>query len=351
MCLSNLTLKYACHINSGESGVGIEACFNYTTLVIKNFDPKKNEFNAIEIPNSLVKNQWQWICIVHTHRQIRGSKIDVYINSVLRLSSRFSYPNVAQMSPTKFCSIAMNLSSNRSTSIGSSFFRAHFGPVALFAQPLSANVIQAIKSVDDYDTVVLQFNSYISSSTSSSSTISATSMLGGASSSASGDGLIFAYDARNCDRLRGLCFDSSENQLHAEATGAGIRLRTTSTFKESIWQLGGPVVFLPLLLSKTPQNSQNYPVLGTSAELAIELKNYVAEMVSRPMGIKCIPKVICLFAEILRHSPINKVLIKCYIVYLEISNYFAHVVYLPAKPWNTIYVTSHFITTRQIPDI
>ncbi|KAG9416774.1 hypothetical protein AC1031_001156 [Aphanomyces cochlioides] len=282
-----------------DAGVGVELSFMETTLVIKNPDWKK-ENNEVQVPNALVKHQWQWICVVHTHRQIRGSKLDVYINGDARQSYRFSYPNTkeAGTQPKLQCYLA------RTKNDYSRCLVAHLGPVAFFSQPLQANVLESIKSIDDYDNLVLQYNasvvsSHVSNVTSGlnltgNTSASAVPTASSSTTSTGTDSIVFAFDARNFDVKRNVLMDASGHDHHGEnsSTVSSIRLRTTSNFKESVWQLGGPVVFFPLLLHPSTQN--NYLDLTS------------CQRISRPLGVTNVPKVICLLAETLRHSSINK---------------------------------------------
>ncbi|KAF0692657.1 Aste57867_16272 [Aphanomyces stellatus] len=283
----------------GDTGVGIEMSFMETTLVVKSLDWKKNEYNEVQVPGALVKHQWQWICVVHTHRQIRGSKLDVFVNGDIRQSSRFSYPNMKEAGgaqPKMLCHLG------RTKNDYSRCLVAHLGPVAFFSQPLQANVLESIKSVDDYDNVVLQYNASVASShvtatlslPGSSSTVSVSTPSSTASSGGT-DGLVFAFDARNYDSKRKTLLDASGTSNHAEnhsTNDASIRLRTTATFKESVWQMGGPIILFPLLLH--PPTQADFLDLTS------------CQTISRPLGVTCIPKVINVLAETLRHSSINK---------------------------------------------
>ncbi|RHY34238.1 hypothetical protein DYB32_005452 [Aphanomyces invadans] len=94
-----------------------------------------------------------------------------------------------------------------------------------------------------------------------------------------------------------MLLDSSGHNHHGEnnqSTGVtpSIRVRATTSFKDSIWQMGGPIVLFPLLLHP---NTQSHFLNATSCHT-----------IARPLGITSIPKVICLVAETLRHSLINK---------------------------------------------
>ncbi|ETW08954.1 hypothetical protein H310_01434 [Aphanomyces invadans] len=276
-----------------ESGVGVEVSFMETTLVIKGLDPKKNEYNEVQVPNALVKHQWQWIVAVHTHRQIRGSKLEVYINGDSKQSYRFNYPKESGAASKMQCFVA------RAKNAHSRCLVAQMGPVALFSQPLPASLIEGIKSFSDYDNVVLQFNASVASShmTTSMALPSTLTTLPSTSTATGPDGLVFALDARNFDAKRRMLLDSSGHNHHGEnnqSTGVtpSIRVRATTSFKDSIWQMGGPIVLFPLLLHP---NTQSHFLNATSCHT-----------IARPLGITSIPKVISLVAETLRHSLINK---------------------------------------------
>ncbi|OQR93717.1 hypothetical protein ACHHYP_02340 [Achlya hypogyna] len=275
-----------------ETNVGIEVSFMDTTLVVKSLDVKKNEYNEAQVPNALVKHQWQWICIVHTYRQFRGSKLDVYVNGDARQSFRFSYPSVAT-SPSKMKCYVGRTKNNYSRCL-----IAHVGSIAFFSQPLQASVVEGIKSADDYDNVVLQFNAAVmSSSLTSSAPLSGGAAAAPASTTATGtphEGLLFAFDARSYDEKRKLLLDASGNMHHGEntATVPSVRLRTISTFKDSVWQMGGPMIFLPLFVSPG----------ATTGPLDL----HACQTIARPLGPLSIPKVVSLVAETLRHSTINK---------------------------------------------
>ncbi|ETV88887.1 hypothetical protein, variant 2 [Aphanomyces astaci] len=276
----------------GDSGIGIEISFMDTTLVVKGLDSKKNEYNEVQVPNALVKHQWQWICVVHTHRQIRGSKLDVYINGDSRQSYRFNYPKDATVSKMQ-CLVA------RAKHDHSRCLKAQLGPVAFFSHPLQASIVESIKSFSDYDNVVLQYNASVASShvttslalPSTLATLPATTP----ATTTGPDGLLFALDARNFDVKRNMLLDASGHNHHGEnnhlSSPSTIRLRTTTSFKESIWQMGGPIVFFPLLLHPSTQSAALTSCQATT---------------SRPLGISSVPKVMSLVAETLRHSLINK---------------------------------------------
>ncbi|RLN88827.1 hypothetical protein BBJ28_00002889 [Nothophytophthora sp. Chile5] len=309
----------------GKSGVGIMCSFMRSSLMLTSFDKRRND-GHVEVPDLITPGRWHFLCITHTHRQIRGSKLDVYLNAELRQSVRLAYPNTALMVPVVKAYLAMRESN------GSNALRVLLGPTALFGQALPANIISNIRSVDEYDALVFQFNSYISSSsTSSNAGVSgAPGTPGGANAAGtSTDGLLLAYDARHCDRLKGLCYDSSGNDHHAAAASAGVRLRHAGTFKQAVAQLGGPLICLPLLVtSTTAAVSTVTEVSGDQAgTVALAARNGAAaggsgsttqfdedsdflkqmsDLIARPMGVRCIPKVVLLIAEIMRHSLVNK---------------------------------------------
>ncbi|OQS07236.1 hypothetical protein THRCLA_00758 [Thraustotheca clavata] len=275
-----------------ETNVGVEVSFMDTTLVVKSLDVKRNEYNEAQVPNALVKHQWQWICIVHTYRQFRGSKLDVYVNGDARQSIRFGYPNTSASSTKMKCYVG------RTKNNYSRCLIAHIGSIAFFSQPLQASVIESIKSADDYDNVVLQFNAAVLSSSLNGSALTGGSSASTPTTSATNatphEGLVFAFDARSYDEKHKLLLDASGNMHHGEnlATVQSVRLRTISTFKDSVWQMGGPMIFLPLFIS--PQ----------SPLLPLDLSE--CETITRPLGPLSIPKVISLIGETLRHSTINK---------------------------------------------
>ncbi|KAF4036453.1 ELMO/CED-12 family [Phytophthora infestans] len=315
----------------GKTGVGITCSFLRSSLMITSFDKRKND-GHVEVPDLVTPGRWHFLCITHTHRQFRGSKLDVYLNSELRQSVRLAYPNTALMAPVVKAYLAMRESN------GTNALRILLGPTALFGQALPASIINNIRSVDEYDALVFQFNSYISSSsTSSGSGVSgAPGAPGGSNASGnSTDGLLLAYDARHCDRLKGLCYDSSGNDYHAAAASAGVRLRHAGTFKQAVAQLGGPLVCLPLLVtsttaavstvSATATNSNGnaddasentlvarISLAGTSVALTTQFDEdsdflkQMSDLIARPMGVRSIPKVVLLIAEIMRHSLVNK---------------------------------------------
>ncbi|GLD96313.1 hypothetical protein PINS_up004996 [Pythium insidiosum] len=290
----------------GKTDVGIMCSFVRSALAITCFDKKRND-SHVEIPDLITPGRWHFLSIVHTHRQIRGSKLDVYLNAELRHSTKLTYPNTTFMTPVVKSYVAM-----RDPTRGPSL-RVLLGPLAMFGQPLPSNIISNVKSADEYDALVFQFNSYISSSTSAAPTST-----GSTQPSASGaEGLLFAYDARNCDRTKGLCFDSSGNDNHAEAASTGVRLRQAGTFKQSMAQIGGPLVCLPLLVtSVNPSSSGSQTPSATTGVLdkAItaqfdedsEFLGQMSDMVAKPLGVRAIPKVLMLIAEIMRHSLVNK---------------------------------------------
>lgn len=278
------------------------------------------------MPDLVTPGRWHFLCITHTHRQFRGSKLDVYLNGELRQSVRLAYPNTALMAPVVKAYLAMRESN------GSNALRILLGPTALFGQALPASIINNIRSVDEYDALVFQFNSYISSSsTSSGGGVSGAPGTPGGSNTT--DGLLLAYDARHCDRLKGLCYDSSGNDYHAAAASAGVRLRHAGTFKQAVAQLGGPLVCLPLLVTSTTAavSTVNAPVTDSNGEHVSEASpairdslsaasgalttqfdedsdflKQMSDLIARPMGVHSIPKVVLLIAEIMRHSLVNK---------------------------------------------
>ncbi|TMW57199.1 hypothetical protein Poli38472_003124 [Pythium oligandrum] len=299
----------------GKSDVGIMCSFIRSSLAVTCFDKKKND-SHVEIPDLITPGRWHFLCIVHTHRPIRGSKLDIYMNSELRHSTKLTYPNTALMAPVVKSYIAM-----RERDRGPSL-RVLLGPTALFGQPLPSNIIGNVKSADEYDALVFQFNSYISSSTTAGPGAAVPTGSTGAPSTGAGEGLLFAYDARNCDRQRGLCFDSSGNGNHAEAASTGVRLRRTGTFKQSVAQLGGPLICLPLLVAASNATTvhSNVPVDSNGLALASpsggslisqfdedsEFLQQMADMIARPLGVRTVSKVLLLIAEIMRHSLVNK---------------------------------------------
>ncbi|KDO28206.1 hypothetical protein SPRG_06255 [Saprolegnia parasitica CBS 223.65] len=275
-----------------EGNVGVEVSFMDTTLVVKSLDVKKNEYNEAQVPNALVKHQWQWICIVHTYRQFRGSKLDVYVNGDARQSFRFGYPAIATTPGTKMKCYVGRTKNNYSRCL-----IAHVGSIAFFSQPLAASVLEGIKSADDYDNVVLQFNAAVmSSSLTASAPLSGAAAAPSAPTSAGAphEGLVFAFDARSYDEKHKLLLDASGNMHHGENIGSApsVRLRTISTFKDSVWQMGGPMIFLPLFVSP----------LAEAGPLDLN----ACQTITRPLGPLSIPKMISLLAETLRHSTINK---------------------------------------------
>lgn len=291
--------------------------FVRSSLMLTCFDKKKND-GHVEVPDLITPGRWHFLCIAHTHRQIRGSKLDVYLNAELRQSLKLAYPNTTLMAPVVKSLIGMR------ESYGTSTLRVLLGPTALFGQALPANIISNIRSVDEYDALVFQFNSYISSS-STSSGVAISGPSSGAGSSlilgSSSDGLLLAYDARHCDRSKGVCYDSSGNGNHAEAASSGVRLRHASTFKQSVAQLGGPLICLPLLVASrvTPPtaptvdeansvSSSSSAPNGVTAQFDedSEFLQHMSDLIARPLGVKCIPKVLLLIAEIMRHSLVNK---------------------------------------------
>jgi WD40 repeat protein len=313
----------------GKTGVGIMCSFLRSSLMITSFDKRKND-GHVEVPDLVTPGRWHFLCITHMHRQFRGSKLDVYLNGELRQSVRLAYPNTALMAPVVKAYLAMRESN------GANALRVLLGPTALFGQALPASIINNIRSVDEYDALVFQFNSYISSSsTSSSAGVSgAPGTPGGSNASGnSTDGLLLAYDARHCDRLKGLCYDSSGNDYHAAAASAGVRLRHAGTFKQAVAQLGGPLICLPLLVTSTTAAvstvnattaaaneddasetslSARSSLSGTSGALTTQFDEdsdflkQMSDLIARPMGVRSIPKVVLLIAEIMRHSLVNK---------------------------------------------
>ncbi|CAI5724207.1 unnamed protein product [Peronospora destructor] len=313
----------------GKTGVGIMCSFLRSSLMITSFDKRKND-GHVEVPDLITPGRWHFLCITHTHRQFRGSKLDVYLNSELRQSVRLAYPNTALMAPVVKAYLAMRESN------GSNSLRILLGPTALFGQALPASIINSIHSVDEYDALVFQFNSYISSSsTSSSAGVNGASGASGGLNAAGSptDGLLLAYDARHCDRLKGLCYDSSGNDYHAAAASAGVRLRHAGTFKQVVAQLGGPLVCLPLLVTSTTAAISTVNVTasdlhgndtlesslaagntlkGSSGALMTQFDEdsdflkQMSDLIARPMGVLSIPRVVLLIAEIMRHSLVNK---------------------------------------------
>ncbi|CEG50257.1 Kinase A-anchor protein Neurobeachin and related BEACH and WD40 repeat proteins [Plasmopara halstedii] len=315
----------------GKTGVGIMCSFLRSSLMITSFDKRKND-GHVEVPDLVTPGRWHFLCITHTHRQFRGSKLDVYLNSELRQSVRLAYPNTALMAPVVKAYLAMRESN------GTNALRILLGPTALFGQALPASIINNIRSVDEYDALVFQFNSYISSSaTSSSGGVNGTPGSSGGSNASgiSTDGLLLAYDARHCDRLKGLCYDSSGNNYHAAAASAGVRLRHAGTFKQAVAQLGGPLICLPLLVTST--TAAVTTVTAPATELVVngddtsdtsstvlntlvatngalttqfdedsDFLRQMSDLIARPMGVRSIPKVVLLIAEIMRHSLVNK---------------------------------------------
>ncbi|CAI5735290.1 unnamed protein product [Hyaloperonospora brassicae] len=313
----------------GKTGVGIMCSFMRSSLMVTSFDKRKND-GHVEVPDLVTPGRWHFLCITHTHRQFRGSRLDVYLNSELRQSVRLAYPNTALMAPVVKAYLAMRESN------GSNSLRILLGPTALFGQALPASIINNISSVDEYDALVFQFNSYISSSSTSSSggVNGPTGTSGGTNGTGSStDGLLLAYDARHCDRLKGMCYDSSGNDFHAAAASAGVRLRHAGTFKQAVAQLGGPLVCLPLLVTSTtaPVSTANATATnqnedGTSESCLVAINSLsglsvalttqfdedsgflrqMSDLLARPMGVHSIPKVVLLIAEIMRHSLVNK---------------------------------------------
>lgn len=292
---------------SGKTGVGITCSFVKSSLMITCFDKRKND-GHIEIPDLITPGRWHFLCITHTHRQFRGSKLDVFLNAELRQSVKLTYPNTALMAPVFKSLIGMR------EGHGNTSLRVLLGPISLFGQVLPTNIITNIKSVDEYDALVFQFNSYISSSTTSSGTAAMTTSGPSNGSMNSNDGLLIAYDARNCDRLKGICYDSSGNDHHAAAASAGVRLRHAGTFKQAVAQLGGPVIWLPLLVaSVAPSSSTSVSALPENTSVATlqfdedhDFLSQMNDMLARPLGVRCIPKVVLLVAEMMRHSLVNK---------------------------------------------
>nr|CCA14004.1 conserved hypothetical protein [Albugo laibachii Nc14] len=321
----------------GSTGVGVMGSFHRASLILTCFDKKKNDA-LVEVKDLVVVGRWQLICIVHTHRQIRGSKVEIYVDQKLHHSSKFSYPNVSLMNPVVDAFIGMRhrnrgysnsstVSSHSNTFTAAMSLRVLLGPIALLGQTLSASVIENIHSAEEFDALILQFNSYISSSTSSNSSAGAHSVgsfgtlasLGVPSAastngSTSIEGLLFAYDARNCDRLKGLCFDSSGHGMHAQAAGVGVRLRHTTHFKQAVAQLAGPSICLPFLFSPAKlsaasdelKDDAKNDILQTQFREEIEFLKHLQDMHIRPLPPKCLPKAILLIAELLRHSLVNK---------------------------------------------
>ncbi|DAZ97689.1 TPA: hypothetical protein N0F65_009690 [Lagenidium giganteum] len=272
--------------------------FLKANLILTCFDKKKNDTH-VEVPDLVTPGKWHFLCLVHTHRQIRGSKMEVFLNAELRHTLKLPYPNASSMVPLSNAYLGM-----RERTISLPTLRVLLGPTALFGQPLPSTAIQNIKSSDDYDSLVLQFNAYISSSTSSTAApgnSSSTSNITGPTSTPS-DGLLFAYDARHCDRLKGLCYDASGNDNHAEAASAGVRLRQAGTFKQAIAQLGGPLVCLPLLVT----SSMRIPDITVQFDEDKNFQLQIRDMVARPLGPRSIAKVVLLIAEIMRYSLVNK---------------------------------------------
>lgn len=277
--------------------------------MITSFDKRKND-GHVEVPDLITPGRWHFLCITHTHRQIRGSKLDVYLNAELRQSLRLSYPNTALMVPVVKAYLGMRESN------GTNALRVLLGPTSLFGQALPASIITNIHSVDEYDALVFQFNSYISSSSTSSSGGAAGTPGAPGSSGAtnnSSDGLLVAYDARHSDRLKGICYDSSGNDLHAAAASAGVRLRHAGTFKQAVAQLGGPLICLPLLVTTFSGGSPSSKRVGDAAheptvqfDEDADFLRQMNDLIARPVGVKCFPKVILLIAEIMRHSVVNK---------------------------------------------
>lgn len=198
----------------GPQGVGISVYFEGSTLVIETSDPrsKTKDTTAARFENIIESGKWQWLCIAHSHRQIRGSKVEVYVSGKLKSSTKLVYPNVNGMNPVTQAYIGMSpLSKNRSAS----YLQAQIGPVALFSQALTGPVIQEIRTLAGFDARV------INASMIDVRTSSATSSSGHYNSSV--DHIIFAYDARNCDRFKGICFDITPNKNHGDAAGSGLR--------------------------------------------------------------------------------------------------------------------------------
>ncbi|KDO32217.1 hypothetical protein SPRG_03433 [Saprolegnia parasitica CBS 223.65] len=154
---------------------------------------------------------------------------------------------------------------------------AHVGSIAFFSQPLATSVLEGIKSADDYDNVVLQFNAAVmSSSLTASAPLSGGSAAAAPSAPASAgaphEGLVFAFDARSYDEKHKLLLDASSN--------------------DSVWQMGGPMIFLRLSVSPLAE--------------AGPLDFNACQTMTHPLGPLSIPKMISLLAETLRHSTTNK---------------------------------------------
>ena len=97
----------------GKTGVGIMCSFVRSSLMITSFDKRKND-GHVEVSDLVTPGRWHFLCITHTHRQFRGSRLDVYLNSELRQSVRLAYPNTALMAPVVKAYLAMR-ESNGST--------------------------------------------------------------------------------------------------------------------------------------------------------------------------------------------------------------------------------------------
>jgi hypothetical protein len=292
----------------GKTGVGIVMSFLGASLIVAVID-KKGNIAQIEVSELVKEGKWHLFSVSHSHRQIRGSKLEVFLDGEIKQSLKLVYPNVGMMIPITNAFIGMNEKQPTASCL-----RVLLGPCSLFGQALPSSILQKMKYSEEYDALVLQFNSYISSSSSivsSSSSSSGSNNVGG-----SVDGLLFAFDARNCDRSKGLCYDSSGFNHHAEAASAGVRLRQVETFKQAVAQLGGPMICLPLLVT-TPQGRQVLFSSETSGqnitntyqfEEDTQFQLHLTGLISRPLGASCIPKVILLMAEIMRFSSVNKVM-------------------------------------------
>ena len=253
----------------GRMGSGVTLLLVSNTLRMIIHDDRKQEDVQYEFKSLFEKKMWKWIVLTHTYRnRLRGSKVDLYVSGKLIESITLLYPNVKEMKP--FWSSIGRKESSASREDGG----VQLGPVALFSTVLSAANIEEMRSLSSFDSWVINESMYTSSTDTT---------------------ILFALDARNTHG--DICYDTSPSQRHGKMLGDAEQKHVvhTSTFKESIWQLGGPLVVLPLLLSNrtvSPHQPFNEDTLPST--------------LSQNVGPKAIAATIALIAELIRNSSVNK---------------------------------------------
>lgn len=263
----------------GQSSSGLEAVLDKQQIVLQTYDGKKMDTHRIVVNHIIPCGQWQWIAISHTHRQLRGSKVQVFLNGDLVQTSKLHYPSTSLIGKLVHASIGCH----SKPTMKPQYLNAQIGPLALFNQAFSPSSIAEIKTLSAFDSRI----------------INATMM--DHSGHSSSHGILFSYDARNCSRLGDTCYDCSPNAMHGSAIGEKLVVKRTSTFKECIWQLGGPVVLLPLLLRKLSNPTITIVVQPLP-------KNY---LLYSDLGRKSIVKAVALLGEVMRYSSVNRVSFIC----------------------------------------